>query len=154
MSSSCNCNEHSNNCNCHSHQHNHNHSHDHNQEENPQVALAKIIVGSAFFISGIISSKTLNSNIITMVLFAISYVIVGYEVGYNAIKGLFQGELFDENFLMFIASVGAIALGDFGEAVAVMVFYNIGEFCQDIASDKARDNIEKLMDIAPQKARK
>ena len=85
-------------------------------------------------------------------LFLVSYLIAGYDILIKAIKGIFRGRLFDENSLMATATVGAFALGEYLEGVAVMVFYQIGELFQGIAVGKSRRNISDLMDIRPEHA--
>ena len=86
---------------------------------------------------------------INRVIYFVSYVIVGGEIVVEAIKNIFKGELFDEHFLMAIATIGAIAIGEYPEAVAVMLFYQIGEMFQDYAVDKSKKSITELMDIRP-----
>lgn len=83
------------------------------------------------------------------ILFGISYLIVGVEVLYLAYKNIRKGEVFDENFLMCLATIGAFAIGEYSEGVAVMLFYQVGEFFQDIAVNKSRKSITSLMDIRP-----
>ena len=75
------------------------------------------------------------------------YLFIGYEVIFNAFKNLFKGAILDENFLMTIASISAFAIGAYAEAIAVMIFYQIGELFQDIATDKSRKNVTKLIDM-------
>ena len=95
------------------------------------------------------------TGIIRFVLFLIPYLIVGYDILKKAWKGILNRQVFDENFLMAVATVGAIAIafyeksGDFNEAVAVMLFYQIGELFQSYAVGKSRRNISELMDIRP-----
>lgn len=84
--------------------------------------------------------------------FLCAYFIAGYEVIIGAVKNLFHGEIFDENFLMLVASAGAIALGEYPEAVAVMLFYGIGELFEDIAVDRSKDSISELINLAPEHA--
>ena len=83
------------------------------------------------------------------VLYLIPYFIVGYDILLKAVKGIFRGQMFDENFLMAVATVGAMALGDWREGCAVMVFYQIGELFQSYAVGKSRRSISDLMDIRP-----
>ncbi len=83
------------------------------------------------------------------ILFMIPYLIIGYDILKKAVLGIFHGEIFDENFLMAVATVGAIALGDYKEGTAVMLFYQIGELFQSYAVGKSRRNITELMDIRP-----
>lgn len=82
-------------------------------------------------------------------IFIVSYLIVGFEILRKAVKNIFKGKVFDENFLMAIATLGAFAIGEFPEAVAVMLFYQVGELFQDYAVDKSRKSIASLMDIRP-----
>ena len=86
---------------------------------------------------------------INNILFVISYIIVGFEIIIKALRNIFRGKVFDENFLMTIATIGAFGIGEFPEAVAVMLFYQIGELFQDYAIDKSRKSISDLMDIKP-----
>ncbi|MEG1010945.1 MAG: heavy metal translocating P-type ATPase, partial [Ruthenibacterium sp.] len=88
-----------------------------------------------------------------LALYLIAYGLVGRKVLYSAFRNILRGKIFDENFLMTVATFGAFAIGDFAEAVAVMIFYNIGETLQDIAVAKSRANIATLMDIRPDFAR-
>ena len=83
------------------------------------------------------------------VLYLVPYLIIGYDILRKAILGMIHGELFDENFLMAVATVGAMILGDYREGVAVMIFYQIGELFQSVAVGKSRKNISALMDIRP-----
>ena len=82
-------------------------------------------------------------------IFIVSYLIVGFEILRKAVRNIFKGKIFDENFLMSIATLGAFAIGEFPEAVAVMLFYQVGELFQDYAVDKSRKSIASLMDIRP-----
>lgn len=109
--------------------------------------LYKIIISGVLFIIALtipFSNEWINKGI-----FIISYLIVGFEVLKEAVEHILKGKVFDENFLMSIATIGAFAIGEFPEAVAVMLFYQIGETLQDYAVDKSRDSISKLMDIRP-----
>ena len=109
--------------------------------------LTKIIVALILYLIGIIikfQNEWINNSI-----FIISYIIVGYEILKKAIKNIFKGKVFDENFLMSVATLGAFGIGEYPEAVAVMLFYQIGELFQDYAVDKSRKSISSLMDIRP-----
>ncbi|MBE6071445.1 MAG: cadmium-translocating P-type ATPase [Clostridium butyricum] len=103
-----------------------------------------LIVGIVMYIAAI-ATKDLNS--INIYLFFISYILVGKEVIIIAIKNIFKGEIFDENFLMSIATIGALCIGEYPEAVAVMIFYQIGELFQSYAVNKSRKSITSLMNI-------
>ena len=109
--------------------------------------ITKIIISAILLILAIAIPF---SNIwINRALFIISYLIVALEILIKAIKNIVKGEVFDENFLMTVATIGAFAIGEFPEAVAVMLFYQIGELFQDYAVDKSRKSIASLMDIRP-----
>lgn len=84
-----------------------------------------------------------------LVLFLIPYIIIGYDIIKKAVWGIFHGEIFDENFLMAVATIGAIIVGDYAEGTAVMLFYQVGELFQSYAVGKSRKNITDLMDIRP-----
>lgn len=116
------------------------------EEENSKFELVKIIISSILFAVGIIFKFSKTAE---LVIFLLAYIIIGYEIIFRAIKNIFKGEVFDENFLMTIATIGAFGIGEFHEAVAVMLLYSIGEFLQDKAVEKSRKSITKLMDIRP-----
>lgn len=82
-------------------------------------------------------------------LYLIPYAVIGYDILRKAVLGIMHGEVFDENFLMAVATVGAMGLGEYSEGVAVMLFYQIGELFQSVAVGKSRQNISALMDIRP-----
>lgn len=86
---------------------------------------------------------------INKIIYILSYMIVGLKIVWKALRNILRGKVFDENFLMAIATIGAFAIGEFPEAVAVMLFYQVGELFQDYAVDKSRKSIANLMDIRP-----
>ncbi len=90
-----------------------------------------------------------ENELINKGIFIVSYIIVGFEILKKAIRNIFRGKVFDENFLMAVATLGAFGIGEFPEAVAVMLFYQIGELFQSYAVDKSRKSIASLMDIRP-----
>lgn len=90
-----------------------------------------------------------NNQIIKIAIYVIAYLVVGFEVLKEAIENIFKGEVFDENFLMAIATIGAFAIGEYPEAVAVMLFYQVGETFQEYAVDNSKKSIENLMNIRP-----
>ena len=110
--------------------------------------LICIIVAAVLLAAGIIIKHTIGGPAV-IVLLVPAYAIVGYGPLIKAVKNISHGQIFDENFLMAIATVGAIALGEYDEAVAVMLFYQIGEFFEDYAVDKSRKSVAALMDIRP-----
>ncbi|WP_443740434.1 heavy metal translocating P-type ATPase [Treponema berlinense] len=136
-------------------------------EEEGELSLKKIICAIVLFcaalavehlsvfrqILGAIQFGSIGmQRLVFLVLYFVAYIICGKNVIKSAVKNILHGEIFDEKFLMSIASVGAIFVGEIGEAVAVMIFYNLGEFFQDYAVDKSRNSISALMDIRPDKA--
>ena len=116
--------------------------------------LKKIIIGGVLFGIAIFLSVIFEQNtIISLPLFIISYVVVGYDVIKKAIRNIASGQIFDENFLMLIATVGAFCVREYPEAVAVMLFYQIGEWFQSFAVNNSRKSIRDMMDICPEEAR-
>lgn len=112
--------------------------------------LYRIIISSLLLIGISLVCSVLKANIwIEAVLYIIPYLIIGYDILKKAGKGIVNRQVFDENFLMAVATVGAMLLGDFREGVAVMLFYQIGELFQSYAVGKSRKNISDLMDIRP-----
>ena len=99
--------------------------------------LIKILLSAVLFAAALIIP---TSGTVRILVFLIPYLIVGYEVLWSAIKNILHGEIFDENFLMAVASIGAICIGEYPEAVAVMLFYGIGELFQSIAVGKSRES--------------
>ena len=108
--------------------------------------LVRIIVA---FVLLIVLSFVPVDGWIQFALYMIPYLVIGYDILKKAVKGIMNRQVFDENFLMAVATVGAIALGDYKEGVAVMLFYQIGELFQSYAVGKSRRNISELMDIRP-----
>ncbi len=109
--------------------------------------LWRIIIGAAVLATAVMLS--LNNEWLQIALFIISYIIVGGDVVKRAVKNIFKGQVFDENFLMSIATIGAFFIGEYPEGVAVMLFYQVGELFQSYAVGKSRKSIASLMDIRP-----
>ncbi len=109
--------------------------------------LIRIVISAVLLIA--LSLIPIENASVRFVLFMIPYLIIGYDILRKAILGVVHGEIFDENFLMAVATVGAIALGEYVEGSAVMLFYQIGELFQSYAVGKSRKNITELMDIRP-----
>ncbi|MGL4645982.1 MAG: heavy metal translocating P-type ATPase, partial [Cetobacterium sp.] len=124
----------------------HEHNHSHGNELISKLDLIILTIGITLFVVGLTLSKSLQKDIILIIAYGLS----GYDILLNALKNLKRGKFLDENFLMSIATVGALALGDFGEAAGVMIFYKIGEFFQDMAVNNSKKSIEKLMSIKPE----
>ena len=141
-------------CCTNSHEHESNneehHGHTHEfKENNGFLGYAKdnllLIIGTIVYIIALAYKS--NDNLLSFILFGASYLIIGGEVILNAIKNIIRGEIFDENFLMSIATIGAFFIGEYPEAVAVMLFYQIGEVFQGYAVNKSRKSISSLMNI-------
>lgn len=109
--------------------------------------LWRIIIGAAVLATAVLLS--LNNEWLQIALFIISYIIVGGDVVKRAVKNIFKGQVFDENFLMSIATIGAFFIGEYPEGVAVMLFNQVGELFQSYAVGKSRKSIASLMDIRP-----
>lgn len=109
--------------------------------------LIRIIVSALLIV--ILKLLPISNEYLEFALFFIPYLVIGYDILIKALKGILNRQVFDENFLMAVATVGAIALGDYMEGVAVMLFYQIGELFQSYAVGKSRRNISELMDIRP-----
>ena len=112
--------------------------------------LYRILLSLGFMIGIMILTSYVSVNLyVEVALYLIPYLIIGYDILRKAIKGILKRQVFDENFLMAVATVGAMCLGEFREGVAVMLFYQIGELFQSVAVGKSRRNIAALMDIRP-----
>ncbi len=158
----------------HGHEHNdaqHGHNHNH-QEIDPHAGhnhggtglgqsvkdylqsnatmLWRIVIALVLFFGGLLLG---HDHIYSRVMMLIAYVVIAYDILYTSIKNIGRGNVFDENFLMSIATIGAFAIGQFDEGVAVMIFYQIGEFFQEMAVDKSRRSIAEKMDLRVEKVR-
>ena len=160
--------EHGEPCNCgHDHEHEEEHHHEHSAEFAAQAAapaakkaasaltaehkkqLTKIIVAAVIFAGALLAPVT---EMVQLGMFILSYVIVGGEIVLRALKNISRGQVFDENFLMMIASIGAFIVGEYPEGVAVILFYQVGELFQSYAVNRSRASISDLMDIRPEYA--
>ena len=109
--------------------------------------IIRIIIGLLLFIAALLIDT--DRQWIPMTIYLIAYITVGGDIVLSAASNIFRGQVFDENFLMAIASIGAFAIGEYAEGVAVMLFYQVGEHFQSYAVDKSRKSIAQLMDIRP-----
>lgn len=126
-----------------------NHHHKHEEEKNDKVLLARVILAIVLFSLAMIFTSAPTFKIS---LLGIAYLIAGYDIIFKALKNIIKGQVFDENFLMGIATLGAIGIKEYPEAVMVMVLYQIGEYLQDKAVEKSQNSITELMDIRPDHA--
>lgn len=144
----------------HVHSHDHNHSHDHGAEaaddehghshdhgaQSVKIMVARLIAG---LVIGAAAFALSLSRELELILFIASYLIVGGDIVFKALRNIVRGQVFDEYFLMSIATVGAFVIGEYPEGVAVMLFYQVGELFQSIAVNRSRESISALMDIRP-----
>lgn len=117
------------------------------EEEDTGKIKKKLLIGGVLFVLGIFVPKTLF--IPKLAVFLVSYLVIGGDVLLSAFKNILNGQVFDENFLMAIATIGAFVIGEYPEGVAVMLFYQLGELLQGIAVNNSRKSIVSLMDIRP-----
>ena len=117
------------------------------EDDDSKVMLYRLIAGAVLFAAGLLLKGQVKS-----VVMILSYLVLGYDVLWKAVKGIGRGQLFDEHFLMSVATLAAMYLKDFSEAAGVMLFYQIGEYFQDLAVARSRRSIGALMDIRPDHA--
>lgn len=122
------------------------HHHVHEEENNERIILSRIVLAILLFITAMLFT---HSTILKCTVLGIAYLIAGYDIIFKALKNIIKGQVFDENFLMGIATLGAIGIKEYPEAVMVMVLYQIGEYLQDKAVEKSQNSITELMDIRP-----
>ena len=150
-------------CCCgHDHDHEHHH-HDHDDEDEEEEEKTSffaehkdaivLAIGAVLFVVAELVEKFANVQYLPEGIFVIAYIILGAEIVWTAVKNLFGGKVFDENFLMSIATIGAFVVGDFAEAVGVMLFYRIGELFEDVAVNKSRKQIMEAVDMRPEMVR-
>ncbi|MBR3043427.1 MAG: cadmium-translocating P-type ATPase [Oscillospiraceae bacterium] len=147
----------------HEHEHEHSHAHEHahahaetrtaKKPDRNRVMTLRILAGAAVFAVGAVMHYLLHAP--AMAVFAVmlvSYIILGWDVVWTALRNITKGQIFDEHFLMSISTIGAFALGEYPEAAAVMLFYQVGEFFQSLAVQRSRKSISALLDIRPDTA--
>lgn len=136
-------------CDCchHDHDHGHNHDHEHESRFPEWVVLA---IGAVVFAAGAAVDLAQGAAWVEWVLYLAAYLILGGEVLWDAVKNLLHGHLFDENFLMSIATVGAFCIDKAPEAVGVMLFFRVGEYCEHLASARSRKTVAAAVDMRPQ----
>ena len=144
---------HSSDCHCghdHSHEHHHEHSHEHHHEHSSKGnELTQLLLGAAGFVAGLVL-EGFSLGIAAKVVFLLSYLLLGFDVLKTAAKNLFRGQVFDENFLMGIATIGAFFINEFPEAVGVMLFYRVGEYFEHRAVERSRSQIMEAVDLRPE----
>ena len=145
---------------CCGHDHDHYYHHDDEEEEEEKTSFFAehkdaivLAIGAVLFVVAELVEKFANVQYLPESIFVIAYIILGAEIVLTAVKNLFGGKVFDENFLMSIATIGAFVVGDFAEAVGVMLFYRIGELFEDVAVNKSRKQIMEAVDMRPEMVR-
>ena len=129
----------------HNHGHEHGHSHDHGSD-NTKKMLIRLGIGTVIGGIGLLAPV---SGMVELGLFIIAYLLIGGDIVLRAVRNIIRGQVFDEHFLMALATVGAFAIQQYPEGVAVMLFYQVGELFQSIAVNRSRKSISALMDIRP-----
>ena len=151
-------------CSCgHEHGHHH-HDHSHGEEEK-ELSVKQLVFAAVLFVLGLVIEHLpvetwlcdvgkieLIHRAVFMVLYFIAFIITGKDIVIGAVSNLIHGELMDESFLMSVAAIGAILLGEYEEAVAIMILYQVGEKFEDYAVDKSRDSIEEIAKLRPDHA--
>ena len=141
--------DHDHECSCgHHHDHDHEHEHEHHHEHGGDD-LKSILLGAGLFVVGLVLNA-LGLRILSIMAFCAGYGILGWEVLFTALKNLTKGHVFDENFLMSVATLGAFAIGEFPEAVGVMLFYRVGEYFEHRAVERSRSQIMEAIDLRPE----
>ena len=168
--------EHGDHCECHEHGHSHGgcscgcgHEHGHHNhdgdDEGGELSIGQLIFAAVLFILGLVIEHLpleawltsipkidLIHKALCMVLYFVAYIITGKDIVIGAVSNMIHGELMDEAFLMSVSSIGAILLGKYEEAVAIMILYQVGEKFEDYAVDKSRDSIEEIAKLRPDHA--
>lgn len=159
---------------CHKHDHCHEHDHSHGCEcaccggegtfeitsrndftfggfiKSHKTDFACLALGAVLFAAGLVMEHTLNTEIAVLAVSLVAYIILGYEVLKNTAVNLRNGKIFDENFLMTVATVAAFCIGDYPEAAGIMLFYRIGEMFEDVSVEKSRADISATVDMRPE----
>ena len=138
----------------HDHDHEHEHHHDHDHEghdhgEEEQESPLPLFLGAGLFVLGLIL-EALGLKWVGLFCYVAAYVVLGAKIVWTAVTGLVRGRVFDENFLMSLASLGAFFIGEYPEAVGVMLFYRIGEYFEDVAVARSRSRIMEAVDLRPE----
>ena len=136
----------------HAHEHCHDHSHDSHAEGRGEVV--RLAVGAVLFVFGLLAEHLLPVLFLSRILLLAAYLIMGWEVLCSSVKSIGKGQIFDENFLMSIASIGALCVGHWEEAAGVMLFFRIGELFEHIAVERSRKSVMEAIDMRPETAQR
>lgn len=132
------------------------HCHESGEHGENKKETAVLCVSAALLAIALLATKVLFTDLpqwAVLLIFLVPYLVSGFDILKESVENIFHGKIFDENFLMSVATIGALILGDYAEAVFVMIFFKIGELFENIAVGKSKKSIEKLMDIRPDTAR-
>ena len=150
--------EHHHHDHCHAHEHDHEHDdcgcgcgHDHGHGENEKGEWLRLLTAAVLFVGGIVLSLLPLPSVVSLILYAAAYLTAGYAVLAGAVRGILKGDWFGEDFLMAVASIGAFAIGEYAEACAVMLLFELGERLQDRAVAKSRDSIRSMLELRPER---
>lgn len=138
----------------HSHSHGHNHSHEHGHNHQGKNNIVNLVIGAVLFVCAVILSNIsgfAEKEYIPALFYILSYLILGYKIITSAFKNIIKGNIFDENFLMTVATAGAICLGEYSEAAGVVLFFNIGSIFEYYAVEKSRKEISSAIDLKVEK---
>ncbi|MCQ2545894.1 MAG: HAD-IC family P-type ATPase [Clostridia bacterium] len=141
-------------CGCghgHAHNHEHEHHHEHEHGEADRKNIICLIIGASLFLLALILEYLVKADtMLILIVCIVAYLILGREVLITSARNIVKGQIFDENFLMSVATLAAFGIGDFPEAVGVMLFFNIGELFEHISVDKSRERIAEAVDMRPE----
>ena len=134
----------------HDHDHEHHHNHDHEHHHNHGADNTKpLMIGAGLFVAGLMLNH-MDQGWLSLVVCLLAYILLGSEVVSTALRNLTRGHVFDENFLMSVATIGAFFIGEFPEAVGVMLFYRVGEYFEHKAVERSRSQIMEAVDLRPE----
>lgn len=136
----------------HCHCHEHTHEHAHHTEKDGKSEIIQLAAGACLFVLGLLAEHLLDVPYLPNVLLLAAYLIMGWEVLFSSIKSIAKGQIFDENFLMSIASIGALCVGHWEEAAGVMLFFRVGELFEHIAVERSRKSVMEAIDMRPETA--
>jgi len=141
-------------CGCHGHEHNHtdtdiHHKHDHKNKEK-RDGLKSIALGALLFITAFFINRFTYAGVVSALIYIIAYIILGGRIVLDAVNSIFHKKIFNEKFLMSLATISAFMIGDFAEAVAVMLFFRVGDFFEKRAVETSRNKVMSAVDMRPE----
>lgn len=124
----------------------------HHEHKHESGSIISLVTGALLFVSAMILNRLTDVEYISAIVYLVSYIVLGYKIIISALKNVFRGNFFDENFLMTIATIGAICLGDYSEAVGVVLFFNIGSLFEHYAVERSRKEISSAVNLRVEKS--